>query len=77
MDQVIEAVFEEGVFKPVQAVELPEGQKVSLTVEPVRTAPSPEEMLRAARRVYEGLSDEEIEAVEAVALDRDHFFHRG
>lgn len=34
---------------------------------------APEEVLHLARRVYADLSPEEIEAVEAMALDRSHF----
>ena len=42
---------------------------------PIQDLPplAPEEVLRLARQVYAGLSTEEIEAVEAVALDRSHF----
>src|SRR4051812_42566504 len=35
MAQTIEAVYEQGVFKPLETVELPEGQKVALSVEPL------------------------------------------
>ena len=35
--------------------------------------PAPEEILRLARRVYADLSPEEIETVEAIALNRSHF----
>ena len=34
---------------------------------------APEEILHLARRVYADLSPEEIEGVEAIALDRSHF----
>ena len=34
---------------------------------------APEEVLHLARRVYADLSTEEIEVVEAIALDRSHF----
>ncbi len=33
MAQTIEAVYEQGVFKPLQPVQLTEGQKVTLSVE--------------------------------------------
>jgi tRNA(fMet)-specific endonuclease VapC len=35
MTQVIEAVYEQGAFKPLEPVELPEGQRVTLSVEPI------------------------------------------
>jgi hypothetical protein len=39
-----------------------------------RPAPlTPEEVLHLARQVYADLSSEEIEAVEAIVLDRSHF----
>jgi hypothetical protein len=34
----------------------------------------PEELLRLAAQVYEGLSPDEIDEVERIALDRSHFF---
>ena len=37
------------------------------------TAPTPEEILHLARRVYADLSPEEIKTVEAIVLDRSHF----
>jgi len=72
MTVTCEAIFENGVFRPVGALRSPilEGQAVRLTVE----APSPEEILKLAGQVYEGLSPEQIEAVERVALDRRSWF---
>jgi hypothetical protein len=43
-----------------------------LTV-PERPPESPDEMLEAWHQVYEGLTDEEIRQIEALALDRRHF----
>ncbi|WHZ14984.1 MAG: hypothetical protein OJF52_001824 [Nitrospira sp.] len=34
----------------------------------------PEEILRRAARVYQGFTKEDIAQVEAIALDRQHFF---
>lgn len=71
--RVFEAVFENGVFRPVGplAVPFPEGQQVRLVVE----APeSPEEVLKLATEVYEGLSDEQIDALEQIILTRRDFF---
>lgn len=68
MGQQIDAIFEDGVLKPVGSTNLKEGQHVSLLVE---TRPcAVEDVLRLARAVYEGLSPEDIEAVEAIALER-------
>ena len=34
MAELIDAVYEQGTFKPLEPVELPEGQRVTLSVEP-------------------------------------------
>lgn len=68
----IEAVFEDGVFKPSQRPEIPEGEHVQLTVE--RIARIEEDPLELAARVYRGLPPEEIDEIERIALDRSHFF---
>jgi predicted DNA-binding antitoxin AbrB/MazE fold protein len=75
MTQTLEAVFEDGTFKPVDNGSLPfsEGQRVKLTVEvPTETQG---DLLGLAGKVYEGLSDNEIDEVERIALDRGSFFH--
>jgi predicted DNA-binding antitoxin AbrB/MazE fold protein len=75
MAELIDAVFEQGTFKPLEPVELPEGQRVTLSVEPsALTLEGAEEQLRAWRAVYEGLSEADISEVEAIALDRTNFF---
>jgi predicted DNA-binding antitoxin AbrB/MazE fold protein len=72
--QVIEAVYEQGAFKPLEPVELTEGQRVTLSVEPIAMTPAEAEAhLRAWRKVYEGLSEDDISEVEAIALDRGNF----
>jgi predicted DNA-binding antitoxin AbrB/MazE fold protein len=71
MTQVIEAVYEDGAFRPLETVDLQEGQHVALAFEPMAiTREAAEAELRAWQRVYEGLSDQEIAEVEAIALDR-------
>ncbi len=73
MTQTCEAVFENGVFKPINLpTAVTEGQRVRLIVE----AAGPEDILDLAARVYEGLSDEQITEVEKIALDRRDFFDR-
>jgi len=75
MTQTLEAVFEDGSFKPVDNGSLPfsEGQRVRLTVE----IPSEAEdnLVELAGQVYEGLSEEDIGEIERLALDRGNFFH--
>jgi predicted DNA-binding antitoxin AbrB/MazE fold protein len=73
MEQMLEAVFENGTFRLLEpsAVTLVDGQHVRLTVE---TEGTPDDILVLAERVYDGLSEEEIDDVERISLDRRTFF---
>ena len=76
MEQVVEAVFENGSFKVVDSstLHLSEGQKVKLTVEePLLPKDDPVELLT---KMYEGLSEQEIDEIEKIILDRRDFFGR-
>ena len=70
---IVDAVFEHGTFRLLRPLDfpLPEGQALRLVVD---TDPSPEHMLTLAAAVYHGLTEAEIAAIEAVALDRRTFF---
>ena len=72
MTRTLEAIYVDGVLRPLQDPGLREHQRVLLevTVEPEEGASSG---LEAWHRIYEGLSEEEIAAVETIALDRSHF----
>jgi predicted DNA-binding antitoxin AbrB/MazE fold protein len=74
MTQTIEAIYQNGIFKPLNPIseELAEGERVEITIKDKRL--SPDEMLKLAGQVYEGLSDEDIEEIERIALDRSNFF---
>ncbi len=74
MKQAIDAIYENGTFKPVHPdqVHIPDGQLVALVVDD-SFLPEP---LRLAARVYEGLSAQEINEIEQIALDRSRFFNR-
>lgn len=72
MTATVEAVFEDGVFKPVQRPDLPDGARVRITVERVGQTP-PDDLLRLAARVYEGLSAEDSDEIEAMARRRTLF----
>jgi predicted DNA-binding antitoxin AbrB/MazE fold protein len=67
----VEAIFEDGVFKPVERPEIPEGERVQLTVETFARREH-EDPIELARRVYRGLRPEEIDEIERIALDRSH-----
>lgn len=67
----IEAIYENGRFRPLEPVALEEGQKVSLVVQSVPAKHlSPAEYVQLAQKVYAGLTDEEIAEIEAIALER-------
>ena len=70
MTQIIEAVYQNGLFKPLNPVsdESTDGQIVRITI--IDKHLSPDEMQKLAGRVYEGLSEEDIREIERIALDR-------
>lgn len=74
MTITIEAIYENGKFKPIQPekIHLIEGQRVKLVV---NESQLPEAILLATQ-VYQGLSEEEINEIEEVALDRSYFFEQ-
>ncbi len=69
MKQTMEAVYVNGVFKPLNAPELFEGQYVRLEIETPREESS-DDLLELSTKVYEGLSDDEINAIERIANGR-------
>ena len=71
--QIMEAVYEKGVFRPLIPLEviLEEGQKVKLEVEPEY---SEESVLELALQVYKGLEEQDIDEVENIAKNRRNFF---
>lgn len=71
--QTLKAIYENGVFRPLEKPELTEGQSVKITVE-TTTPFTPQEMLQLASEVYEGLSETDIDEIEEIALKRDYFF---
>ena len=77
MTQTIEAIYQNGIFKPLTPIsqEITEGEKVKLTIDDEKL--TPEEMLELAGQVYKGLSDEDVEEIERIALDRSNFFGDG
>ena len=74
MTQTVEAIYQNGVFRPLSPVsdEISEGKTVKITIDDKKL--SPEEYLELAGKVYEGLSDEDINEIERIALDRSNFF---
>lgn len=74
MKQAIDAIYENGIFKPVypDRVHLADGRLITLILDD-SLLPEP---LRLASCVYEGLSTQEIDEIERIALDRSRFFDR-
>ncbi len=73
MQQILDAIYENGVFRPLKPLEMSEGQQVRLVIES-GAALKPDEMLKLAAQVYQGLSNQEIDEVEQTAFDRRNFF---
>ena len=70
--RILEAVYEDGVLRPLEDPGLQEHQRVLLEIrfEPRESASS---ALEAWHQVYEGLSDDEVAEIESMALDRSRF----
>ena len=75
MEYAVEAVYESGVLKLLEPLDLPEHQRVIVTVQPSLTE-SPSAELEAWHQVYSGFSDDEIKEIEAIALDRSQFMNQ-
>jgi predicted DNA-binding antitoxin AbrB/MazE fold protein len=75
MTRAIETIYEGGVFKPLETINLPEHQHVVITFELPRALDVGAE-LEAWRQVYAGLSDQDVADVEAIALDRRNFMRQ-
>lgn len=75
MPRVIDAIYEQGMLKPLEALDLPDHQRVRVTIYELGEE-SPDEQLDAWQSVYDGLTDEEIGQIEAVAFDRSRFMRQ-
>jgi predicted DNA-binding antitoxin AbrB/MazE fold protein len=70
--RVFEAVFEDGVLRPLQDPGLAEHHRFAVQVQELG-AGDPGSGLAAWHEVYEGLSEDDVAEVEAMALDRSRF----
>jgi len=77
MTKKVDAIYENGTFRPIGDAEimLPDGTRVRLSVEPLGSSQN-DDVLNLAASVYAGLSEEEIADVEQIATDRTQFFSR-
>ena len=73
MSQTVSAIFEHGVFRPTTPsdIHIPEGQEVRLIVESIDASGNP---LDLAMRVFDGLSDQQVNEIEKIILNRSDFF---
>jgi predicted DNA-binding antitoxin AbrB/MazE fold protein len=71
--ETVEAVYEHGGFRLVTPADLKltEGQMVRLLVEPIE---KPDDILSLAGRVYEGLTEDQIDSIEQHLRRREDFF---
>lgn len=76
MTQTIEAIYQNGIFKPLNPVseEIAEGKKVKLVVETETDNEEENSIMKLAENFYEGLSEEDIQEIEKITLDRSNFF---
>lgn len=73
MARLLTAVYENGVFRPLEDPGLDEHQRVTVEIQ-AEPETSPDDALAAWQRVFEGLSDEQIRGIEEIALYRSYFF---
>jgi predicted DNA-binding antitoxin AbrB/MazE fold protein len=76
MTQIIEAIYQNGMFKPLNPIseEITEGEKVKLVVETEKENEEVNPIMKLAENFYEGLSEEDVAEIERIALDRSNFF---
>ncbi len=76
MTQTIEAIYQNGMFKPLKPVseEITDGEKVKLVVETEIENEEENSIMKLAENFYEGLSEKDIDEIEKIALDRSNFF---
>ena len=72
MNTIFEAVYENGVLKPLESIKLLEHQRVTIMIQ-LPMVENPDQELESWHQVYSGLSDQEIKEIESIALDRSHF----
>ncbi len=72
MNRILEAIYENGVLKPLKSLKLPEHQKVTITIQ-LPSVENPDQELESWHQVFAGLSDKDIQEIESIALDRSHF----
>ena len=75
MNRTIEAIYRNGVLRPLQPLDLPEELRVILDIH-IEDTRLPGDSLAAWQAVYAGLSAADVSVVEQIARDRTHFLFR-
>jgi len=76
MGDIIEAIYEGGVLKPVRPLDISEYTRVRISIEPQGDAvKNAEEVLALARQSCEGLSKDQLTMIESARLRSKSFFH--
>ena len=75
MHENIDAVFEDGAFRPTNGADIPipNGARVRISIEPVDESTTPD-VLSLAASVFAGLAPDDIAEVERIATIRSNFF---
>jgi predicted DNA-binding antitoxin AbrB/MazE fold protein len=73
MVETVDAIYENGIFKPLKDIHISSGQKVKLIIE-IDDEESVKDILKSATDVYDGLSDDDISDIEKIAFNRNEFF---
>ena len=70
MARVINAIYEDGVLKPLEPINIEEHTRVRLILEvEEERKKKAEEIIALARKSYEGLSEEELSILESARLN--------
>ena len=72
MERIVAALYENGVLTPLEPLDLPNLQRVTITIQALDDE-TDVDGLAAWHRVYEGLVENELGAIERIALDRTTF----
>ena len=75
MKETIDAVYENGVFRPLKEPRIPQGKHVVLEIE-VPESRTPAEVLKLATKVFDGLSESDIDEIASSPRERGSFFDR-
>ncbi len=75
MTRTIDAIYENGVLRPLEPIDIKEHTKVRITIEvKAERKKKIEEILELARKSYEGLSEEQLSILESARLSGTLFF---